>query len=178
MWRVVQTGNVGLFHVVGAGKTAVCVIASMEMRRPGLPSRSPAMWSRITCSANTRPSSCACIRRPGAHGGRRIWKAIAGASWCRASPRAIGTRWSSRTELRAHPDVAAVHRHITEVIHEIEMAVRAEKSGDRSNRIIKAARGAEEELEGLERLLADKKKDDPDRELLGIDGLFVDEGTC
>jgi hypothetical protein len=35
IWRVVQSGNTGLFHVVGAGKTAVCVAASMELRRLG-----------------------------------------------------------------------------------------------------------------------------------------------
>jgi N12 class adenine-specific DNA methylase len=35
VWRIVQSGNTGLFHVVGAGKTAVCVIASMELRRLG-----------------------------------------------------------------------------------------------------------------------------------------------
>ncbi|MBI2749094.1 MAG: DEAD/DEAH box helicase [Burkholderiales bacterium] len=35
IWRVVQSGNTGLFHVVGAGKTAVCVAAGMELRRLG-----------------------------------------------------------------------------------------------------------------------------------------------
>jgi hypothetical protein len=35
VWRIVQSGNTGLFHTVGAGKTAVCVIASMELRRLG-----------------------------------------------------------------------------------------------------------------------------------------------
>lgn len=35
IWRVIQAGNTGLFHVVGAGKTAVCVASSMELRRLG-----------------------------------------------------------------------------------------------------------------------------------------------
>jgi N12 class adenine-specific DNA methylase len=67
--------------------------------------------------------------------------------------------------------------YITEVIHEIEMAVRAEKSGDRSNRIIKQLEAQKKSWKvRLERLLADKKKDDLlTWELLGIDGLFVDE---
>ncbi|MBL8317936.1 MAG: DEAD/DEAH box helicase, partial [Burkholderiaceae bacterium] len=39
VWRIVQAGNTGLFHVVGAGKTAVCAIASMEMRRLGFLSK-------------------------------------------------------------------------------------------------------------------------------------------
>ena len=36
IWRVVQSGNTGLFHAVGAGKTAIMVAASMELRRLGL----------------------------------------------------------------------------------------------------------------------------------------------
>jgi N12 class adenine-specific DNA methylase len=36
IWRIVQSGNTGLFHAVGAGKTAVMVAASMELRRLGL----------------------------------------------------------------------------------------------------------------------------------------------
>lgn len=39
VWRIVQSGNTGLFHTVGAGKTAVCVIASMELRRLGFASK-------------------------------------------------------------------------------------------------------------------------------------------
>ena len=83
-------------------------------------------------------------------------------------------------ELRAHPDVTAIQQsdYITEVIHEIEMAVRAEKSGDRSNRIIKQLEAHEEELEGPPRAAGrpTRKKDDLlTWEQLGIDGLFVDE---
>ena len=68
-------------------------------------------------------------------------------------------------------------RFIKEIIHEIEMAVRAEKSNDRSNRIVKQPRGDEEELGGAAgKLSADQKKDDLlSWELLGIDALFVDE---
>ena len=36
IWRIVQSGNTGLFHAVGAGKTAIMAAASMELRRLGL----------------------------------------------------------------------------------------------------------------------------------------------
>ena len=59
IWRIVQSGNTGLFHAVGAGKTAVMVAASMELRRLGLAAK-PATSCRTTCWSSTRPSSCAC----------------------------------------------------------------------------------------------------------------------
>lgn len=57
------------------------------------------------------------------------------------------------------------------------MAVRAEKSDERSNRIIKQLEAHKKTWQvRLERLLADKKKDDLlTWEQLGIDGLFTDE---
>lgn len=36
VWRILQNGNTGLFHVVGAGKTFTMVAAAMEARRLGL----------------------------------------------------------------------------------------------------------------------------------------------
>ncbi|MDO8777579.1 MAG: DEAD/DEAH box helicase, partial [Burkholderiaceae bacterium] len=66
---------------------------------------------------------------------------------------------------------------IKEIIHELEMAVRAEKSNDKSNRIVKQLEAMKKNWAArLERLLADQKKDDLlTWELLGIDCLFVDE---
>jgi hypothetical protein len=63
------------------------------------------------------------------------------------------------------------------IIHEIEMAVRAEKSNDRSNRIVKQLEAMKKNWAvRLEKLSADQKKDDLlSWELLGIDALFVDE---
>jgi N12 class adenine-specific DNA methylase len=68
-------------------------------------------------------------------------------------------------------------RFIKEIIHEIEMAVRAEKSNDRSNRIVKQLEAMKKNWAvRLEKLLADQKKDDLlTWEQLGIDALFVDE---
>jgi hypothetical protein len=60
---------------------------------------------------------------------------------------------------------------------EIEMAVRAERSNDRGNRIVKQLEAMKKNWAvRLEKLLADKKKDDLlTWEQLGIDCLFVDE---
>ena len=66
---------------------------------------------------------------------------------------------------------------IKEIIHELEMAIRAERSNDKSNRIVKQLEAMKKNWKArLERLLADQKKDDLlTWELLGIDCLFVDE---
>ncbi|MFT2542248.1 hypothetical protein ACMWP9_29925, partial [Escherichia coli] len=66
---------------------------------------------------------------------------------------------SSLERIRMSPQFT--EDYIAEVIHEIEMAVRAEKSGDRSNRIIKQLEAQKKSWKArLERLAADRKKDD------------------
>jgi N12 class adenine-specific DNA methylase len=62
IWRVVQSGNTGLFHVVGAGKTAVCVASRAWSCAGWASSTSPAMWCPTTCWRSTRPSSSGSIR--------------------------------------------------------------------------------------------------------------------
>jgi N12 class adenine-specific DNA methylase len=178
-WRVVQTGNVGLFHVVGAGKTAVCVIASMEMRRLGFLSKPCHVVPNHMLAQYTAEfvrlypqASVLMAAKEDLEGDRRreLVSRIATGDWD-----AVVITHSSFERIRMSPQFT--EDHITEVIHEIEMAVRAEKSGDRSNRIIKQL---EAQKKGwrvrLERLLADRKKDGLlTWEQLGIDGLFVDE---
>ncbi|MBT9520365.1 MAG: DEAD/DEAH box helicase, partial [Dechloromonas sp.] len=82
---------------------------------------------------------------------------------------------SSFERIRMSPRFS--ERFIKEIIHEIDMAVRAEKSNDRSNRIIKQLEAMKKNWTvRLEKLSADQKKDDLlSWELLGIDALFVDE---
>jgi hypothetical protein len=82
---------------------------------------------------------------------------------------------SSFERIRMSPRFS--ERFIKEIIHEIEMAVRAEKSNDRSNRIVKQLEAMKKNWAvRLEKLSADQKKDDLlSWELLGIDALFVDE---
>ena len=49
-----QSGNTGLFHAVGAGKTAIMVAASMELRRLGLANK-PAHIVPNHCWSSTPP---------------------------------------------------------------------------------------------------------------------------
>ena len=106
-------------------------------------------------------------------------RATAAGNWCHGSPGdwdAVVITHSSFERIKMSPDFAQTF--IKEVIREIEMAVRAEKRNDRSNRIVKQLEMMKKNwATRLDKLLADKKKDDllTTWELLGIDCLFVDE---
>ncbi len=179
IWRVVQTGNTGLFHVVGAGKTAVCVAASMELRRLGFVHKPchvvpnhmleqyTAEFVRLYPNASVLMAS-----KDDLEGERRreLVSRIATGDWD-----AVVITHSSFERIKMSPDFAQTF--IKDVIREIEMAVRAEKRTDRSNRIVKQLEMMKKNWAArLDKLLADKKKDDLlTWELLGIDCLFVDE---
>jgi len=179
VWRVVQAGNTGLFHVVGAGKTAVCAIASMEMRRLGFLAK-PChvvpnhMLAQYTAEfVRLYPQAAVLMAtKEDLEGDRRreLVSRIATGDWD-----AVVITHSSFERIRMSPSFTKTY--IEDVMHEIEMAVRAEKQGDRSNRIIKQLEAMKKNWKArLERLLADGKKDDLlTWEQLGIDGLFVDE---
>ena len=179
VWRVVQAGNTGLFHVVGAGKTAVCAIASMEMRRLGFLAK-PChvvpnhMLAQYTAEfVRLYPQAAVLMAtKEDLEGDRRreLVSRIATGDWD-----AVVITHSSFERIRMSPSFTKTY--IEDVMHEIEMAVRAEKQGDRSNRIIKQLEAMKKNWRArLERLLADGKKDDLlTWEQLGIDGLFVDE---
>lgn len=179
VWRVVQSGNTGLFHVVGAGKTAVCVIASMELRRLGFASKPCHVVPNHMLEAYTAEfvrlypgASVLMASKEDLEGDRRreLVSRIATGDWD-----AVVITHSSFERIRMSPQFTETF--IKEIIHEIEMAVRAEKSNDRSNRIIKQLEVMKKSwATRLERLQADKKKDDLlTWEQLGIDSLFVDE---
>lgn len=179
VWRIVQTGNVGLFHVVGAGKTAVCVIASMEMRRLGFLSKPCHVVPNHMLAQYTAEfvrlypqASVLMAGKEDLEGDRRreLVSRIATGDWD-----AVVITHSSFERIRMSPQFS--ESHIEEVIHEIEMAIRAEKSGDRSNRIVKQLEAQKKTWRvRLEKLQADAKKDDLlTWEQLGVDGLFVDE---
>ena len=179
VWRIVQSGNTGLFHVVGAGKTAVCVIASMELRRLGfiakpchvVPNHMLAQYTaefvRLYPNASVLMAS-----KEDLEGDRRreLVSRIATGDWD-----AVVITHSSFERIKMSPQFT--ESFIKEIVHEIEMAIRAERSNDRSNRIIKQLEAMKKNWKvRMERLLADQKKDDLlTWELLGIDGLFVDE---
>lgn len=183
VWRIVQSGNTGLFHVVGAGKTAVCVIASMELRRLGFLNK-PChvvpnhMLSQYTAEfVRLYPSASVLMAgKEDLEGDRRreLVSRIATGDWD-----AVVITHSSFERIGMSPQFT--ERFIKEIIMEIEIAVRAERRGqsatDRSNRIVKQLEAMKKNwVVRLERLLAVKKKDALlTWELLGVDGLFVDE---
>jgi len=179
VWRIVQTGNVGLFHAVGAGKTAVCVIASMEMRRLGFLSKPCHVVPNHMLAQYTAEfvrlypqASVLMAGKEDLEGERRreLVSRIATGDWD-----AVVITHSSFERIRMSPRFSQAY--IEEVLGEIEMAVRAEKSSDHSNRIIKQLEAQKKIWKvRLEKLQADGKKDDLlTWEQLGIDGLFVDE---
>jgi N12 class adenine-specific DNA methylase len=179
VWRIVQSGNTGLFHVVGAGKTAVCVIAGMELRRLGfahkpchvVPNHMLAQYTAEFVRLYPNASVLMATKED-LEGDRRreLVSRIATGDWD-----AVVITHSSFERIKLSPQFT--EGYIKEIIHEIEMAVRAEKSNDRSNRIVKQLEAMKKSWQArLEKLSADSKKDDLlTWEQLGIDWLFVDE---
>ncbi|HRH85666.1 MAG TPA: DEAD/DEAH box helicase [Rubrivivax sp.] len=179
VWRIVQSGNTGLFHVVGAGKTAVCAIAGMELRRLGLAAK-PChvvpnhMLAQYTAEfARLYPNAAVLMAgKEDLEGDRRreLVSRIATGDWD-----AVVITHSSFERIRMSP--AFTETFIKEIVMEIEMAVRAERRNDRGNRIVKQLEAMKKNWTvRLERLLADTRKDDLlSWEQLGIDTLFVDE---
>ena len=67
VWRILQTPNTLLAHVVGAGKTFTMVAAAMELKRLGWPASRCSPF-RTTCSASFHRTADAVSRRE--HPGR------------------------------------------------------------------------------------------------------------
>lgn len=179
VWRVVQSGNTGLFHVVGAGKTAVCAIAGMELRRLGFAAK-PChvvpnhMLAQYTAEfVRLYPNAAVLMAgKEDLEGERRreLVSRIATGDWD-----AVVITHSSFERIRMSP--AFTQTFIKELIMEIEMAVRAERRNERGNRIVKQLEAMKKNWTvRLEKMLADAKKDDLlSWEQLGIDTLFIDE---
>lgn len=179
VWRIVQSGNTGLFHTVGAGKTAVCVIASMELRRLGFASKPCHVVPNHMLQSYTAEfvrlypqASVLMATKEDLEGDRRreLVSRIATGDWD-----AVVITHSSFERIKTSPEFS--EGFIKEVIHDIELAVRAAKSEDRSNRIVKQLEKMKKSWAArLEKLSAQERKDNLlTWEQLGIDWLFVDE---
>jgi N12 class adenine-specific DNA methylase len=179
IWRIVQTGNTGLFHAVGAGKTAVMVAATMEMRRLGLANKPvhvvPNHMLEQYTAEFVRLYPCASVLMASkddlAVERRREFAArIATGNWD-----AIVMTHSTFELISL--SVEYTKRFIKSIIFDLEMAVRASKSDDRSNRIVKQLERMKKTWKvRLERLENQKKKDDfLTWESLGIDSVCYDE---
>lgn len=179
IWRVVQSGNTGLFHVVGAGKTAVCVASSMEMRRLGFVNKPCHVVPNHMLDQYTAEfvrlypgASVLMAGKEDLEGDKRreLVARIATGDWD-----AVVITHSSFERIKLAPDYT--QKFVRQILQEIEACVCAEKSSQRGNRIVKQLEAMKKSWSvRLERLLADGKKDDLlTWEQLGIDCLFVDE---
>jgi N12 class adenine-specific DNA methylase len=140
VWRIVQSGNTGLFHVVGAGKTAVMRHRQHGVAPAGFRVNKPChvvpnhMLAQYTAEfVRLYPNASVLMAgKEDLEGDRRreLVSRIATGDWD-----AVVITHSSFERIRMSPRFS--ERFIKEIIHEIEMAVRAEKSNDRSNRIVK-----------------------------------------
>ncbi|MFO1501082.1 MAG: DEAD/DEAH box helicase family protein [Verrucomicrobiota bacterium] len=178
VWRILQTPNTLLAHVVGAGKTYTMVAAAMELKRLGL-GRKP-MFS-VPNHMLGQFSTELLTLYPGANilaagkedfesrNRKKLFSRIATGNWDAVIVTHSGFE---RIPLAREPQ----ERFFQEQLHELEMIKR--QHADSSNRrLVKEIERAKKRLEArLQTLAAEHKKDNTlTFEELGVDRLFVDE---
>ncbi|MDR1647205.1 MAG: DEAD/DEAH box helicase [Zoogloeaceae bacterium] len=179
VWRIVQSGNTGLFHAVGAGKTATSIIASMELRRLGFASK-PAhvvpnhMLSQYTAEfVRLYPQASVLMATKEDLAGERrreFMSRIATGNFD-----AIIITHASFERIKTSSQY--MKKFIEEILEDIRLAALAATDNGHSNRIIKQLELMKKIWQArLDKLSAQDKKDDLLAwEQLGIDWLFIDE---
>ncbi|HWD90780.1 MAG TPA: DEAD/DEAH box helicase [Verrucomicrobiae bacterium] len=178
VWRILQTPNTLLAHVVGAGKTYTMVAAAMELKRLGL-ARKPmfAVPNHMLGQFSTELLTL----YPGANilvagkedfesqNRKRLFSRIATGNWD-----AVIVTHSGFERIPLSYDTQK--RFFDEQLHELEM-IRREHADSSNRRLVKELEKAKKRLEAkLQALAADHKKDNTlTFEELGVDRLFVDE---
>ncbi|MDQ3624888.1 MAG: DEAD/DEAH box helicase family protein [Verrucomicrobiota bacterium] len=178
VWRIVQSDNTLLAHVVGAGKTYTMVAAAIELKGLGLATKPlfvvpNHMLSQFSSELLTLYPTANIL--------------VAGKEDFEASRRArlfsrIATgNWDAVIVTHASFEKISLSREarrdfIGEQIREVEMAIR-EQSAHKGTQLVKELERVKRRLESkLESLTASEKKDNTlTFEELGIDRLFVDE---
>jgi len=178
VWRVLQSQNTLLAHVVGAGKTFTMVASAMELKRLGL-ARKPLFT--VPNHMLGQFSTELLTLYPGANilvagkedfeaaNRKRLFSRIATGNWD-----AIIVTHSGFERIPLSQDTQK--RFFEEQLHELEMVKR--QHADSSNRrLVKELEKAKKRLEArLQGLAAEHKKDNTlTFEELGVDRLFVDE---
>ncbi len=178
VWRILQTPNTLLAHVVGAGKTFTMVASAMELKRLGL-ARKPmfAVPNHMLGQFSTELLTL----YPGANilvagkddfeaaNRKKLFSRIATGNWD-----AVIVTHSGFERIPLSHD--AQRRFFEEQLHELEMVKR--QHADSSNRrLVKELERAKNRLEArLQALAAEHRKDNTlTFEELGVDRLFVDE---
>ena len=178
VWRIVQSDNTLLAHVVGAGKTYTMVAAGIELKRLGLatkpmfvvPNHMLAQFSSELLTLYPTANILVAGKEDFEASKRaRLFSRIATGNWdavivTHASFEKIPVSLNTRREL------------IAAQIDEIESAIREERA-DRGTRLVKELERVKKRLTAkLEALSADHRKDNTlTFEELGIDRLFIDE---
>jgi N12 class adenine-specific DNA methylase len=178
VWRIVQSDNTLLAHVVGAGKTYTMVAAGIELKRLGLatkpmfvvPNHMLAQFSSELLTLYPTANILVAGKDDFEASRRaRLFSRIATGNW----DAVIVTHASFEkipVSLRTRRDF------IARQIGEIETAIREERA-DRGTRLVKELERVKKRLTvKLEALSAEQKKDNTlTFEELGIDRLFIDE---
>jgi N12 class adenine-specific DNA methylase/SAM-dependent methyltransferase len=179
VWRIVQTPNTLLGHVVGAGKTFTMVAAGMELKRLGV-ARKPmfavpnhmlgqfaAELLMLYPSANILAATKEDFEKDKR---RELMSRIATGNWD-----AIIVTHSGFEKI----PMSETYRRsfFQDQVNELEKALQEIKGDSDNRRTVKQLESAKKKLETrLELLAADEKKDNTlTFEELGIDRLFVDE---
>jgi N12 class adenine-specific DNA methylase len=178
VWRIVQSDNTLLAHVVGAGKTYTMVAAAIELKRLGLatkpmfvvPNHMLAQFSSELLTLYPTANILAAGKEDFTATNRaRLFTRIATGNWD-----AVIVTHSSFEKIPVSLNTR--RNFIAAQIDEIETAIREERA-DRGTRLVKELERAKKRLTAkLEALSADEKKDNTlTFEELGIDRLFIDE---
>lgn len=178
VWRILQTPNCLLAHVVGAGKTYTMVAAAMELKRLGL-ARKPLI--AVPNHMLGQFSSELLTLYPGANilvatkddfekeRRKTLMSRIATGNWD-----AVIVTHSGFEKIPLSR--ASQEEFIQAQLRELALAIEQQR-GESGSRIVKMLERAKKKLEGkLKDLLADERKDDTlTFEELGVDRLIVDE---
>jgi N12 class adenine-specific DNA methylase len=178
VWRILQTHNTLLAHVVGAGKTFTMVAAAMELKRLGL-ARKPmfAVPNHMLGQFSTELLAL----YPGANilvagkedfeseNRKKLFSRIATGNWDAVIVTHSGFE-------RIPLSLETQEQFFREQLHELEL-VKRENADSSNRRFVKELEKAKKRLEAkLQSLAAEHKKDNTlTFEELGVDRLFVDE---
>ena len=178
VWRIVQSDNTLLAHVVGAGKTYTMVAAAIELKRLNLatkpmfvvPNHMLGQFSSELLTLYPTANILVAGKEDFEASRRaRLFSRIATANW----DAVIVTHASFEKIPVSH---ATRRGFISQQIDEIETAIREERA-DRGTRLVKELERVKKRLNAkLEALSAERRKDNTlTFEELGIDRLFIDE---
>ncbi|MBV9010138.1 MAG: DEAD/DEAH box helicase family protein [Verrucomicrobia bacterium] len=178
VWRIVQSDNTLLAHVVGAGKTYTMVAAAIELKRLGVatkpmfvvPNHMLAQFSSELLTLYPTANILVAGKEDFEATKRaRLFSRIATGNWDAVIVTHAGFE-------KIPVSLATRRNFISQQIDEIETAIREERA-DRGTRLVKELERVKKRLTAkLESLSAEHRKDNTlTFEELGIDRLFIDE---